>query len=59
MASSPLIKLFEKEMDRKEFFLYAGLILLTVTGISGVLKNVSSIVSDRSQKRFGSGPYGK
>ena len=59
MTIKPLNQLLETEMDRKEFLLYAGLIILTITGISGVLKNVSSITQGKQQNGFGVGPYGK
>jgi len=52
-------ELMNKEMDRKEFLLYAGLIFLTVIGISGTVKNLSEIIHGKPQKGFGSGPYGK
>lgn len=48
----------QKEMTRKEFLLYAGILLLTITGISGIWKNVSGIVNGTPKKGFGSGPYG-
>jgi len=59
MTIQPLNQLLEKEVDRKEFLLYLGFILLALTGVSGVLKNISSITQGKQQKGFGSGPYGK
>ena len=59
MTVQPLNQLLEKEVDRKEFLLYAGLILLTITGVSGVLKNVTSITQGKQHQGFGAGPYGK
>jgi len=59
MTVTPLNELLETEVDRKEFLIYAGLILLAVTGISGALKNISSISQGKQQKGFGSGPYGR
>ena len=59
MTVPPLNQLLEKEVDRKEFLLYAGLILLAVTGISGVLKNISSVTQGKQHNGFGAGPYGK
>lgn len=58
MQMRSLPKLMQKEMTRKEFLVYAGILLLTITGISGIWKNVSGIVNGTSQKGFGSGPYG-
>lgn len=59
MTVKPLTQLLETEMDRKEFILYMGLILLTLTGITGALKNISTLARPKSQKGFGGGPYGK
>ena len=59
MAIKPLNQLLETEMDRKEFLLYAGLILLTITGITGIFKNISTITQGKQQNGFGAGPYGK
>ena len=59
MTFQPLNELLKKEVDRKEFLLYAGLILLAITGVSGALKNISLITKEPKQKGFGSGPYGK
>ncbi|HEX8931557.1 MAG TPA: hypothetical protein VF810_00200 [Patescibacteria group bacterium] len=58
MLAKTINKLLEKEMDRKEFLLCIGLILLTVTGFTGLLKNISTITRGNSQG-FGAGPYGK
>jgi len=58
MTIKPLNQLLEKEVDRKEFLVYAGVLLLTVTGVSGVLKNVSAITNGKTEKGFGGGPYG-
>jgi len=58
MIIKPLIQLLETEMDRKEFLIEAGLILLTITGITGILKNISTITQGKQQKGFGTGPYG-
>lgn len=58
MQLEPLTNLMQKEMTRKEFLLYAGILLLTITGISGIWKNVSGIVNGTPKKGFGSGPYG-
>jgi len=61
MITEPLNQLLEKEVDRKEFLLYAGFLLLTITGISGVLKNISSITQGQAKQQagFGGGSYGK
>jgi len=59
MTIHPLNELLETEVDRKEFLICAGLILLAVTGISEALKNISSITQGKQQKGFGAGTYGK
>ncbi len=59
MSATPLNELLNKEVDRKEFLIYTGLILLTITGIPGVMKNVLNVINGKQQKDFGSGPYGK
>jgi len=51
--------ILEKDMDRREFLLYTGLILITITGIAGMTKSVQNIFNQRTDKGFGSNPYGK
>lgn len=58
MSIQPLNELLVKEVNRKEFLLYFGVVLLAVTGISGILKNVSGVVNGKAEKGFGGGPYG-
>lgn len=53
-----LHNLFDQKMDRKEFLIYLGLILLAITGISGFLKNLKNISSPKAEKGFGAKPYG-
>lgn len=51
--------LLQKEMDRKEFLLYVGLVMLALTGVSGFLKTLStSIEKTASSSDFGGGVYG-
>lgn len=52
-------ELYTKEVDRKEFILTLGVILLTLTGISGILKNLSNLLGNKQERGFGAGPYGK
>ncbi len=59
MLSKSFTELLEKEVDRKEFLLYAGLILLTITGLTGMMKNISTIIHPKAQQGFGRGSYGK
>ena len=59
-----LAKLRDKEMDRKDFLKYSGVVLLAAVGLKGVLallapadKPIVSTATD--QKRgFGAGKYG-
>lgn len=61
-----LKKLTDKEMDRKDFLKYSGVVLLGVVGLKGVLSLLSQvdkpIATDvKAQKAthgFGSGKYG-
>ena len=54
-------ELLTKEVNRREFLITAGLVLLTVTGISGVIKSLTSLTDQQQtqSKGFGSGPYGQ
>lgn len=63
MKSSPFDELYSKSMTRKEFLAYLGFLFLAVTGISGILKNLSNPKILKTKKLtqktgFGSGPYG-
>lgn len=56
-------KILTKEMSRKEFLAYLGMITLTIFGISAFLKNLSSLNPIKNTKKltktsFGSGAYG-
>lgn len=61
-----LKKLTDKEMDRKDFLKYSGVVLLGVIGLKGVMALLTQaekpIASDtqanRSGKGFGGGKYG-
>ena len=54
--------LLEREMDRKEFLLYLGLLLLTLSGVAGVWKTLShpDLLGVKATKipSYGIGPYG-
>lgn len=54
------INLLDKKMTRREFLSYMGILLVTITGIVGLMKSVSNISTPRIKKgnNFGSGPYG-
>ena len=51
-------ELMKKELNRKEFILYSGVFILTVTGVSAILKNTFGISLSKTEKGFGGGPYG-
>lgn len=62
MVQSTFDELLAKEMTRKEFLLHVGLLLFAITGISGLLKNISNpnLLNNHKQASvgFGSGAYG-
>lgn len=51
-----------QEMDRKEFLVRLGVIVVALTGIPALLKGLTGIISGEhyphQTKGFGSGPYG-
>jgi hypothetical protein len=56
--------LLSKEMDRKEFLKYGGLILLSVLGITGILRVLikdsnSTTIQQPSNHGYGSSRYGQ
>lgn len=53
--------LLEKEMDRKEFLVFLGIVLLAVTGISGFLKTTTHALNtpQKAKEGYGASPYGK
>lgn len=57
-------KIGEKEMDRKEFLKYSGVVLLSIVGLRSIAnvildeKNTKIIVKDDGPRGFGSGKYG-
>jgi len=62
MSSRQLSHLLSQELTRKEFLLYLGLLLLTLTGVTGLAKTFSDpkLIHKQSMatRGFGSGPYG-
>ncbi|MGC4105855.1 MAG: hypothetical protein QM753_05775 [Thermomicrobiales bacterium] len=57
-------EIFGAEMDRKEFLLYLGALILAVTGVSGMAKTLLSAEKHPGQKPekplgYGSSPYGR
>lgn len=59
MHSQLLSTLLAKQMDRREFLLHVGLVLLAVTGISSIVKIVTNPKGETPKTGFGAGPYGK
>jgi hypothetical protein len=59
MNPAQIRPLLEKEINRKEFILTLGMFLITVIGISGMLKNISALSQGKQEKGFSSGPYGQ
>lgn len=60
-----LAKLRDKEMDRKDFLKYSGLLVLSVVGIKGILTAIGSIDSQQKgaqqskvTRGYGGGRYG-
>ena len=66
VAQKNIIKaISEKEMDRKDFLKYSGVVLLGVVGLKGILtllapseKPVASNASQQQGRGFGTGKYG-
>ncbi|MDQ3008743.1 MAG: hypothetical protein M3Q81_04045 [bacterium] len=63
MLLSAFNELLLKPVTRKEFLLHLGVLLLMITGVSGLLKtladpNVTTVTSTKHKNGFGSGPYG-
>lgn len=53
--------ILNREMDRKEFLIYLGGVLITVIGVSNLLQSIGKATkSERmsSNGAFGYGPYG-
>jgi hypothetical protein len=58
-----LQSLYGREMNRREFLVYLGLLVLSITGISGILNNIfyPKLLNIGETKRvhgFGFGTYG-
>ena len=47
-----------KEVDRKQFLLHAGAVVLTLTGVSGLIKALTDPTTRESGRGYGSGSYG-
>lgn len=62
MQIPQLNTLLSKEMNRKEFLIHIGMVLLIITGVSSLLQTLAKpeLLHKKTQpsKGFGSGPYG-
>jgi hypothetical protein len=60
MIASIFHELLAKEMTRKEFIFHVGLLFLTLTGITGLLKTLANphIAHKQPITGFGRGTYG-
>jgi hypothetical protein len=60
MAQKNLQKLFNKEMNRKEFLAHVGAGALAVVGVSGILKNMLNYKprQQSSSMGYGASSYG-
>ncbi|HMN15057.1 MAG TPA: hypothetical protein PKD55_22290 [Bellilinea sp.] len=62
MSSRHISQLLSQELTRKQFLLYLGFLVLTLTGITGLAKTLSDpkLIHKQSAatRGFGSGPYG-
>jgi hypothetical protein len=56
--SSPIHRLMAKEVDRKQFLLHTGAVVLTLTGVSGLIKALTEPTTGSSAGGYGSSPYG-
>ena len=56
--TDPIQKLMAKEVDRKQFLLHIGAAVLTVAGVSGILKALTEPISGTGGAGYGSSPYG-
>lgn len=62
MPANLFDQLLAKPLTRKEFLLHLGLLLVAITGITGLLRTISNPDLLSKQQKvssgFGSGPYG-
>lgn len=63
MSLDKLNALLEQEMSRKEFLRLAGVILLSIVGVTSTLNNLRAVQTSTQQVKAGSGygfsPYGR
>lgn len=58
MDLKPIQQLLETEMDRKEFLIYVGAIILAATGIAGLTKSLISPAKKGNPSTHTSEGYG-
>lgn len=51
--------LLQKKLTRFEFLKMVGVIILTITGVSGILKTISGLNTTKVTNGFGKGVYGQ
>jgi hypothetical protein len=56
--TSPVQRLMEKEVDRKQFLLHTGAVVLTLTGVSGLIKALTEPTGGGSVSGYGASSYG-
>ena len=55
--TSPIQKLMAQEVDRKQFLLHAGAVILALTGVSGLIKALTEPTSNPTDG-YDSSAYG-
>jgi hypothetical protein len=56
--TGPVQKLMAKEIDRKQFLLHTGAVVLTLTGVSGLIKALTEPTTGSSAGGYGASSYG-
>jgi hypothetical protein len=56
--ASPVQQLMVKEVDRKQFLLYMGAVVLALTGVSGFIKALTEPRGGSSMGSYGGTGYG-
>ncbi len=57
MKHEAIAKVFEKEMDRRQFFAHVGAALLAIVGITGLIKTLLDFGSSGSSHQKSSAGY--
>ena len=56
--TTPIKKFLDKPMSRKQFLAHVGATALAVTGVAGVIKNLSDLHSTKVTRGYGAANYG-